>query len=93
MFSMLTAFSLKTWKAAHGLNLGSSMDTHHVKQLFQDLGVGPYLLNPPNMCNWSEFPFKDANSTGWVDGSLTLILRFIFIFFLVLVNFCYENTS
>jgi hypothetical protein len=75
---MLPAFSLKTWKAAHGLNLGSSMDIHHIKQLFQDLGVGPYLLNPSGKCQWTEFPFKVANATGWMDGNPRFKLLQIF---------------
>lgn len=45
------------------------MDIYFVKQLFQDLGVGPSLLDPSEKCDWSELPFREANTTGWIDGT------------------------
>lgn len=45
------------------------MDIYFVKQLFQDLGVGPYLLDPSEKCDWDVFPFREANTTGWIDGT------------------------
>lgn len=65
----LVAFSLKTWKSTHGLKVGSSMDIHYVKQLFQDLGVGPYLLATTEKCDWNKFPFKEVNASGWNHGN------------------------
>lgn len=66
---LLIAFSLKTWKSTHGLKVGSSMDIHYVKQLFQDLGVGPYLLATTEKCDWNKFPFKEVNASGWNHGN------------------------
>lgn len=66
---LLVAFSLKTWKSTHGLSVGSSMDIHYVKQLFQDLGVGPYLLATSEKCDWNKFPFKEVNASGWNHGN------------------------
>ena len=65
----MSAFSLKTWKTEHGLSIGTPMDIYFVKQLFQDLGVGPYLFDPSEKCDWSVFPFREANTTGWIDGT------------------------
>lgn len=66
---LLVAFSLKTWTSTHGLSVGSSMDIHYVKQLFQDLGVGPYLLTTSEKCDWKKFPFKEVNASGWNHGN------------------------